>query len=352
MIYNTGKTINKTTSYDGTAADGYAGTDSTSFTIGAKAAPTQVSGDYSNVITFAVVSNAAPPPYMQDLDSSNIAIWLPSIGSTTVAIDKRDGQEYVIGRLADGKVWMLENLNLAGGTALSADDTDVTSEYISGFVTNNRLTKEGNTIVLPASAVKNNDSNDLVDNTQFSSNINAYVFNSGNKTDCGASGQNAPCGSYYSYVAATLGRRQSDGATAETRQGYNAAASICPKGWRLPTSTTSNASAQSDNNWKTGDFYALATAYGANLETVAYDNDSTTGGNFYNNAGPGTATNFLLGGYYDLNLFNYGGEYGYYWSATLYSSTNAYTMRFGSGYIAVAYIGERSDGRLVRCVLR
>ncbi|MBR3353561.1 InlB B-repeat-containing protein, partial [Candidatus Saccharibacteria bacterium] len=89
---------------------------------------------------------------MQDLTSSTIATLLPSTGSTATVYDSRDQQQYTIAKLADGKYWMTTNLNLAGGTALSADDTDVTSTYISGFTTQGNLTKSGNTIVLPTSS--------------------------------------------------------------------------------------------------------------------------------------------------------------------------------------------------------
>ena len=257
-------------------------------------------------------------------------------GQTGTLIDIRDDQTYTVGKLADNKCWMTENLNLAGGTALSADDTDVTSTYINGFTTQGRLTKDGNIIVLPASATSG-----------FNDNSNAFVYNSGNKANCGASGQNAPCYSYYSWIATTLGGKQSDGITAETRDGYNAAASICPKGWKLPTSTTSNANAQSNGNWKTGDWYALATAYGANLESNYYQSSGT----FYNNAGPGTTPNFLLAGRYNSGSFNYGGSSGYYWSATSNSSVDAYGLYLDSGYVNSANSRGRYFGSSVRCLL-
>ena len=172
----------------------------------------------------------------------------------------------------------------------------------------------------------------------------AYVTNSGNNTTtCNSS---TPCNSYYSWIAATLGGKQADGSTAQTQNGYNAAASICPKGWRLPTSTTSNANAQSNNNWKTGDWYALATAYGANLESNYYQNAAT----FYNNAGPGTTPNFLLAGYYYNGSFYGGGSGGYYWSSTAYSSTNAYRLYFDSGNVSSANYSGRRYGLSVRCV--
>ena len=260
-----------------------------------------------------------------------------AIGATYTLTDIRDGESYKIAKLADGKIWMLENLNLAGGTALSADDTDVTSTYISGFTTRGGLTKDGNTIILPASATSG-----------FNNNSNAFVYNSGNKTNCGASGQTTPCYSYYSWIAATLGGKQDNGSTAQNNNGYNAAASICPKGWKLPTSTTSNAPATTSPNWKTGDWYALATAYGANLENDYYQNSNT----FYNNAGPGTTPNFLLAGLYDSGSLLYGGGYGHYWSATSSSSTFAYYLYFGSGYVYSANGLSRGNGISVRCLAR
>ena len=277
---------------------------------------------------------------MQSLNSSNIDTLLPNINDTAVVCDMRDEQNYTIGKLADNKIWMLENLNLAGGTALSADDTDVTSTYINGFTTGGNLTKDGNTIILPASSTSG-----------FNSDSNAFVYNSGNKTNCGASGQNTPCYSYYSWIAATLGGKQADGSAAQDSNGYNAAASICPKGWKLPTSTTSNANAQGRGNWKTGDWYALATAYGASLENNYYDNSSATGKNFYDSAGPGTTPNFLLAGRYYLGSFSGGGSYGRYWSATSYSSTITYLLSFSSGSVYSADDYRRSVGASVRCFL-
>ena len=269
-------------------------------------------------------------------------------GQISTLIDVRDGQIYSVGKLADNKCWMTENLNLAGGTALSADDTDVTGEYINGFTANGNLAKVGDAIVLPASATKNSNDNNLTDNSQFSDDSNAYVFNSGNKTNCGASGQSTPCYSYYSWIAATLGGKQADGATPETRSGYNAAASICPKGWKLPTSTTSNAPATTSPNWKTGDFYALATAYGANLENKYYQDSGT----FYNHAGPGTTPNFPLAGSYLQGKFNLYSEndFGLYWSATSRSSTYANYLYFASDSIKLID-NNRSRGASVRCLL-
>ena len=257
-------------------------------------------------------------------------------GASKTLTDTRDSKQYTVVKLADGNIWMTENLNLAGGTALSADDTDVTSTYITGFTTQGNLTKNttNNTISLPSSTTSG-----------FGNNSIAYVYNTNRTgTNCSSPG----CYGYYSWIAATLGGKQANGSTAETRDGYNAAASICPKGWKLPTATTSNANAQTSPNWKTGDFYKLATAYGANLESNYYESAAT----FYNNAGPGKVPNFLLAGYYGSGSFYDGGSNGYYWSSSSYSSTSAYYSYFLSSYVTSADNNARYFGFAVRCLAK
>ena len=263
--------------------------------------------------------------YLQEVEACPASL---TTGQVYTVKDSRDNQEYKVARLKDGKCWMVENLNLAGGTALSADKTDVTSAYISSFTTSNNLTKSGDTIVLPASSASG-----------FNTNNYSYVYNSGNKTNCGASLQNTPCYSYYSWDAATLGSGRSL-ATENT----DAEQSICPKGWRLPTSGNS-----SNNEWKRGDFYALATAYGANLETNYYESSAT----FYYSAGPGTTPNLLLAGSYDSGSFYYGGSIGSYWSSTSRSDTNfARYFYIGSPYVFSADYSNRRYGFSIRCLLR
>ena len=275
----------------------------------------------------------APKYYMQDMDSTTIAALLPNVGDTVTMYDKRDTveneNEYTIAKLADNKYWMTTNLNLAGGTALSADDTNVTSAYISSFSTSNNLTKSGSTIVLPASSTSG------FDTANYS-----YVYNSGNKTNCGASGQDTPCYSYYSWDAATLGSGRSI-----STDNTDAQQSICPKGWKLPTSRTTSAT-----NWQTtSDFYVLAHQYGLDSTTSTSESDN----GFYTQAGPGTVPNFLLAGHYLNGLFYYGGGGGYYWSSTSASSTSsARYLLFSSSYVYSADNSlSRNSGFSVRCLL-
>ena len=258
-----------------------------------------------------------------------------AVGSTKTLKDTRDDRDYTVAKLADGNIWMTSDLNLAGGTTLNASSSDVPSD---------------NYYTLPASETIS--SGTTLDNSSaFSDNNTAYVFNSGNETasqtDCTSS---QPCNSYYSWLSATAGGKDASGNTV-TGDGYNTAYSICPKGWRLPTATTSNAQANTNSNWKTGDFYKLATAYGANLESNYVENTAT----FYNNVGPNTIPNFLLAGYYGSNRFSTGGSNGYYQSSTSLPSRYIYNIGFQSNYLNVANVYNsyyRKSGTLVRCLAR
>ncbi|MBQ6375649.1 hypothetical protein IJJ37_01845 [Candidatus Saccharibacteria bacterium] len=305
----------------------------TSFQIGAYATPSQAAGNYSNVINFTVVANSVMTGgyYMQDVTVSTMATMLPNVGDTVTLYDKRDSRAYTVAKLADNKYWMVDNLNLAGGTKLDSAGSNVPAGY----------TQSEPYYTLPDSTAIS--SGTSVPSDQFSDDAGEYVFNTGNNTTtCNSS---TPCNSYYSWLVATAGGKNSSG-TSVTDDGYNAAYSICPKGWRLPTSTTSNANAQSSNNWKTGDFYALAMAYGADLSSQYYQSSGT----FYNNAGPGTTPNFLLAGGYYVGSFSNGGSVGYYWSSTSESSTGAYILYFNSGVVYSANNYYRRNGLSVRCL--
>ena len=305
------------------------GTDSCSGTTYAAGGTYTLDGTTTNNISLTAMwevpaATIANSTYLQDVEECPSTLTTGQVYSLK---DSRDEQSYNVAKLADGKYWMTTNLNLAGGTVLSSDKSDVPST---------------NYYTLPASTTIS--SGTSVQSGQFSSDTTAYVFNTGNNTTtCNSS---TPCNSYYSWLAATAGGKDSSGNAVST-DGYNAVYSICPKGWRLPTSTTSNANAQTSPNWKTGDWYAIATAYGANLESNYYNSSDT---NFYNNAGPGTTPNFLLAGSYYNGWFYLGGSTGYYWSSTASSSTNAYDLYFSSGSVGLASNSNRRRGASVRCV--
>ena len=247
-----------------------------------------------------------------------------AIGTSGTLKDLRDNKVYTVAKLADGQIWMTSNLNLAGGTKLYSETSNVPAGYPEsagvGYYT------------LPNSS-----------SSGFSSDTTAYVYNTGNETTTQTSAAN---NSYYSWLAATAGGKDASG-TAVTGNGPDTAYSVCPKNWRLPKSgNQSDTSATSTTGYKKGDFYKLATAYGANLESSYYQNTTA----FNTNAGPGTLPNFLLAGRYSSSSFYNGGADGFYWSSSSYSSTLAYNLLFNSSRVNSANYNYRRYGFSVRCV--
>ena len=263
------------------------------FKIAAKASSAQPSGTYANTINFYAVAKPTPQTiddltYLQGFaglsptDLQSVKNSMP-VNYTYTLKDQRDEQEYTIAKLKDSRIWMTKNLNLAGGTEITSELSDVPANYTlpaaNGFQEGNRLPESSR--------------------TGFSDNTQAYVYNTGNNTDnCASPG----CYSYYSWHAATAG----SGVNIIT-DNTDAPYSICPKGWKLPNSR----STVTGNS----DFYQLAIAYGMDPDSIG-DSSPETGGNFYTQAGPGTFLNFQLSGYYIYNGPATMLNRGIYWSST------------------------------------
>ena len=96
------------------------------------------------------------------------------------------------------------------------------------------------------------------------------------------------------------------------------------KGFTLPTSnTTAN-----------GSFSNLITQTSANVNTIVQ-----------------APLMFVRGGYvYPGDVLSGAGDDGLYWSSVGRSSSNAYSLTFGSGYVYPSYSGTRYYGYSVRCV--
>ena len=262
--------------------------------------------------------------YMQDFadlseEDKNSVLDSMFTETTYILKDERDGQDYTVAKLKDDRVWMTKNLNLAGGSEITSDLSDVPDNYAlpaeNGFQAGNRL---------PASS-----------KTGFTNYATAYLYNTGNDTDeCSDDG----CYSYYSWTAATAGSGLSI-----TTQGTDAPYSICPKGWKLPNSRSNVA----DNS----DFYRLAVAYGMNPDVVSMW--PPDGGIFFAQAGPGTTPNFNVAGYYSDGSFYDGSGYGYYWSATKGSGEYYYYTLALHEFVIDTNDQEGSrTGNSIRCFVR
>ena len=307
------------------ASSSSASTTSTQFKIGAYATTGQAAGEYNNVVNFIATASPKPHYYMQDFTSATIAALLPNINDSAVAYDKRDEQAYTIAKLADNKYWMTTNLNLAGGTQLSADDTDMDSTWTlptaNGFGTNNTL--PASQVIVSGSTLDGG----FTDDTQ------AYVFNS-NNNEC--VGEN-PCFSYYSWTAATLGSGL-DILTDNTDAPY----SICPKGWKLPNDKTGTDSSS--------DFRALIIALGGS-NTIQTYNDSTipTGAEIFTKI-TSYPYNFILSGGCNMSEYTYNSGHGSYYSSTSRANLWAYRLRFNSTEFQNTGSSQRRAGSAIRCI--
>lgn len=297
------------------------------FKIAAKANNTQASGTYSNTINFIAIARVSPKTiadleYLQDfanLDAENLASVKSSMSAhqTHTLKDKRDEQAYTIAKLNDGKIWMTKNLNLAGGTEITSELSDIPENYTlptaNGF-------QEGNK--LPASSQEG-----------FSDNTQAYVYNTGNDTDnC----TNPGCYSYYSWHAATAG----SGANI-TASNTDALHSICPKGWKLPTSGTRKPYSSYS------DFYNLAITYGMNSNDTFQSNTSA----FYDQAGPNSIPDFLIGNFLYANSYR-SSNVGYYWSSTTFNTDSGFFLSFSQSSIDSSNRWSANEyGYSIRCLV-
>ena len=141
--------------------------------------------------------------YMQDVTLDTCP------AERTLVYDSRDNQEYYIQKIGS-TCWMTSNLNLAGGTKITPEKSNVADDF-----------------TLPASST-----------TDFVSWGSPAVHN------------DDTYGSYYNYIAATAGTNPSSG---------NATYDICPKGWRLPSQTEYNTLKAT---YTTGDALTAAPWYG------------------------------------------------------------------------------------------
>ena len=366
LVYNTDTVINATTNNTGTAASSgcvstCSGTNTTNFTIAAKASATQASGDYSNVIIFTVVGNVPPKTisdldYMQDFNSLTASEKTEVLTSMTEGqsyplLDKRDNKTYRIAKLADGNAWMLDNLaldivdvNLAklkGNTNAS----DTTLEYLKGTHVRGDGNITGDTNY-PTAGVGYFDTNNYYSIPKIAISgdcYEAYCVNdpesgkwtSGSTTQVTINGitsiAQGKIGIYYNYCAASAGSYCYGSGTSSTGSPESDPDSttirdvtedICPSGWRLPTTSYSG-----------GDFPTLYAQYNNNYSTFQ------------------AAFSTALSGYFSGGKALFQGDCSRFWSSTW--DDNTYM-----GYLSVSYIhasptgsNARYFGFSVRCIL-
>ncbi len=257
------------------------------------------------------------------------AVWLPALSSLTNMTDltpkictdspendtkqlkdTRDNKTYWVTKLKDGNCWMTQNLdyNDPNSTKVSAPSgwTNTSATYRAYYDPGN----------------------------YYYTNPSSWTACSNNGTGpsaCTSSGWSTSgdvhyhVGNYYSYVAATNGT-----GTSASSDGANASSSICPSGWKLPTSKVTTK----------GSFGGLTSAYGINSDA--------TGATALRNS----PMYFIPGGLVNSGNLLSAGSYGYYWSSTAYNSDGAYYLYFNSGGVYPSDYNNRYFGLSVRCLVQ
>lgn len=275
--------------------------DSTNLRFASKIDYSQIAGAYSIVLNFNAVANPVPLVYMQDLD--------PTLCTTTpmTVLDRRDYQDYIIQKLADGNCWMMTNLNLGARNLIqdltpqntNLDDTITIADFESWRKTSGVYTyTEGEYI--PITSANSADGSD-VDPTS-----------------------GTPYGTLYNYCAASAGSYcYATGSTGSAE--YD----ICPAGWRLPTGGISD-----------GEFKILydQSAYNTNAKMRA---PISSGG-----------AAFALAGYFYKSAPAGQGSSGLYWSSTRFDNNDMQRLGVNTTSVNPTYHYNRRAGFAIRCVLK
>ena len=318
-------------------------------------------GVYSGEIAYDIEGENDFPSSLKSMQqmTSDIcaAVYTPSgtetIVPTATLTDTRDDKTYEVAKLADGKCWMIQNLDLDldSQTALTPEKSNVTTSW----------TPERSTIAKGNLSPTTWPYNSEVDKNPYSYDPgdNIYYYSSGttdndeqytsladckeHHPDCSAKNH---AGNYYSWSAAVASNDTSE--YGDDDRFANAEGSICPKGWRLPIGPNANVTDYSDMG---------------NL-VANYDNitkkpiNESCGGtcNYYDYVDGGfntirTAPLWLVRpGDVSSGSLSSTGYSGTYWSSTVGSSGSAYALVVDPGGVYPASRLSRGYGFSVRCV--
>ncbi|MBR3122409.1 hypothetical protein IKF28_03135 [Candidatus Saccharibacteria bacterium] len=324
-------------------------------TYAAYISKTQPADTYSGKVIYTLVHPAtAPAPLvckpngttistiacMQDISSTNKSSILASMTQDTAYLlyDSRDEQQYHVAKLADGNIWMLDNLALdptdpTTASKMNASNTNASAEAITNLLNGGNA---GSNAGWSSTAVA-----DV--NTNFGT--NGYTvprINNASKdtvvTSYGAG--SGKVGIYYNYCAASASTycyAQNQGVDTPDTD-IDAPQDICPAGWRMPTGGAYDDSTQTGS----GEYYALVTTLGLTFDEDAMGFIGTT----YQ-----TALSTPLSGIYNGSSAYGQGTWGYWWSSTYRSGYSMYSLAADFSYAGPADSSLRDLGDTMRCLV-
>ena len=284
--------------------------DTTTLTFATKVDFNQPHGVYENSLEFTVVANPSPQ-IIQNLDTAFCT------EEPTIVIDARDGEEYMIQRLADGKCWMLDNLRFDPSQATLSAMKDKTNapnealEYLKNGGGNGKYPEKGL---------------DANEGGYTSPSVTAQYKDIVMEGNPGIGSNKV--GVYYNFCAASAGTYCYED-NVDAPDAGNAVYDICPAGWRIPKGRHTY-----DSN--SGDFGVL------------YDILSMSDFNFV------TALSLTSTGHENPSSSS---DTGYYWTSTRSTRDEMYIVQphiLDSGTGASVVFSEdkyRDSRRAVRCIM-
>ena len=269
--------------------------------FGTKISTNLVAGNYEKSVLFTAVAHANPAKTLHSISTmqqmtSEICAATTTPLKTTTTLDT-DGSQ-------SGDVNFVPTKTLVD---IRNNNTYTVSKLADGkcWMTQN-LRIAGKTIAPADSDVTANYTIPASSLSGFSSydTSNAYVDSDGG---------------FYTWYTATAGTG------IQSMSSGNTTVSICPKGWRLPTGGDS------------GEFQTLDDNYNYNSSSALRS----------------SPMNLTLSGYVDSNSRRYQDLYGYYWSSTVYSGSDAYNLVLLNEHgIGPANYSNKNGGLSVRCIAR
>ena len=271
-------------------------------------------------------------------------------GKQYILKDIRDKNSYYISKLADGNVWMTQNLDLElnNQTKLTPANTNITADWIP----------ENSTISFIGTSVSGWQNNNNVpysadpgDVYYYTSNTNDNDMKYNSLAECEAERSDGTCqhyhaGNYYNWSAAVA--MSDTSGYGDDDQYVNVETSICPAGWRLPKNRNADSPTEgNEQDTMISSYNSIVGELHSGCGGTCMMRDYLDGG--FNKIR--TAPLWLArSGYVNSGSLYATGGRGHYWSSTVSNSNGAYTLYFNSGNAYPASSDGRIYGYSVRCV--
>ena len=292
---------------------------------------TQPAGTYTGQVKYTLVhphsaDKPQKPLYLHEIDDWR-ETWLHTIGDSVEAIDIRDGNTYLVSKLQDGRIWLLENLKLDPTNPivknrLNETNTNASSNAIHNYY-HGDISNPGWTTIPVTNTIAN-----------FNTNVEPQINNSyieSISSDSMDQGNQWKTGVFYNYCAATIGtfcyESGSEYDIPDTL--IDAVYDLCPANWRMPTGSSS------------GEYQTL-------LQYPGVSNYSA-----YRNV-----LRLPMSGFYASNGIIMNGEIANYWSSSFGISSGLarqiYVLNIhrSSSSVSAGVLNSQNNGQLIRCIAK